>query len=107
MAPHHFYNFTRYWGPAAAKHCGLELLELVPLGGRWSSTASHMIHYLLQVAGVKGTTVPDAARPALFKPLLLASVPTALAVIPLFLALSVADLEEEANNHLMVLRKPL
>lgn len=105
MLPHHYYNFTRYWIIEAAKRMECEIVELTPLGGRWSSTASHMLYFLLQSVRAPGMHIPEYKRSKLFYVLYPIMVCTALLAIPWCLLLSIGDLEEEANNHLVVMRK--
>jgi SAM-dependent methyltransferase len=105
MAPHHYYNFTRYWIEEALRRAGLEQLELQALGGRWSSTASHLVYFFLQSTRSPGTTIPEEARPRAFYLLYPLMVAVALVGIPVCLLLSLGDLIEEPNNHLVVARK--
>jgi SAM-dependent methyltransferase len=106
MAPHHYQNFTRFWILEATRRAGLELVELTPLGGGWTTAASRLIYYALQISGMRGMTYPGARRSVWFyvlSPLMLLYIAVN---IPLCLALSLGDFEEEANNHLFVFRKP-
>jgi SAM-dependent methyltransferase len=106
LAPRHYYNFTRYRSEEMARSADFEILELTPLGGRWSTTASHMAYFFLQAAGLKGMIVPGYRRPLLYYLLLPLMLVWAAISIPICLLLSLGDLAEEANNHLLVLRKP-
>lgn len=105
MAPEHYQNFTRYWLIEVARRIDAELIELKPLGGAWSTTASRFVYFFLQAFGARGMTYPEARRGPLFYVLLPFMALYALVGIPICLLLSLADLEEEANNHLAVLRK--
>lgn len=105
MVPHHYYNFTRYWIEEIAKRNGLTIVEFRALGGRWSSTASHMVYFVLQAMGMRSLRVPGLRRSVLHYVLLPLQLLTAVVLIPWCLLLSIGDLEEEANNHLVVLRK--
>ncbi len=102
MAPHHYYNFTRYWILEALKRARLELVTLEPLGGRWSTTASHFVYFFLQSTGYPGMVVPGQRRGALFYLLYPLMAVYALVSIPLCMLLSLGDLCEEPNNHLVV-----
>lgn len=106
MAPHHYYNFTRYWILEAMKRSGLEIVELNALGGRWSSTASHLVYFFLQSTRFTGMSYGECRRSALYWLLLPLMVVYALLSIPVCLLLSLGDLNEEPNNHLVVVRKP-
>lgn len=104
MAPDHYYNFTRYWVQKAMEQANLEILELIPIGGFWSSMASHLAYFFPKAFGAKEYTF-GYRRPALFYVLFPLMALTALIGIPLCLLLSLGDLAEEANNHLVVVRK--
>lgn len=107
LAPHHYQNFTRFWILEAARRTGVELSELQPLGGGWRSAASRLLHSALQIVGVPELTYPGVRRTPWFyllRPFMLLYI---VVNIPLCLALSLGDFEEEANNHLFVFRKPL
>lgn len=106
LAPHHYYNFTRYWIVETMKRAGLQIIELNALGGRWSSTASHLVYFFLQSARFPGMFSPDYRRGVLFFVLYPLMVLYALVSIPVCLLLSIADLKEEPNNHLVVVQKP-
>lgn len=104
-APDHFYNFTRYWARESARRSGLAVVEEVSLGGRWSSTASHLFHFFLQSARFKGMSMEEDTRNLAFYVLFPLMALYALASIPLLMLFSLGDLREEPNNHLLVLRK--
>ncbi len=105
LAPHYYSNFSRYWIEAALERAGLERVELRPLGGIWSSAASHLVFFFLQAARVSGMTSPECRRNALYYVLLPFMVVYAIVNIPLCLILALGDLTEEPNNHLVVARK--
>lgn len=104
MAPHHYYNFTRYWIEEVMKRAGFEILELKPLGGYWSSVASRSLYFFLQVLRYPGMHVPEK-RTVLFALLMPLKIVTALALIPWGMLLSLGDSTEEPNNHFVVVRK--
>lgn len=106
MAPDHYYNFTRYWIEEAMRRAGLELVELRPLGGVWSTAASRFVYFFLQAFRVEGYSPPVIRRGLAFYALLPLMVLYALLSIPVCLLLSLGDLAEEPNNHLAVARKP-
>ena len=76
-----------------------------PLGGVWSSMASHALYFFLQAARVKGMSDPAIRRGALFYCLLPLQVVWACVTLPVCLFLSLGDLAEEPNNHLVVARR--
>lgn len=105
LAPHYHGNFSRYWILAALRHAGLELVEHRPLGGVWSSMASHLFFFFFQVARFRGMSDPAIRRGPLFWLLLPLMVVWALVSFPVCLLLSLGDLAEEPNNHLVVARR--
>lgn len=105
MAPHHYYNFTRFWIEQAMREAGLEIIEITPLGGLWSSMALHHIFFFLQSLRVSGWSVKDCKRNMLFYLLFPFMALFALVNIPICFLLSVGDLTEAAHNHLVVAKK--
>lgn len=106
MAPFHYYNFTRYWSLMALQRTNLELVELVPLGGAWSTMASRLVYFFLQSWNASGRVVLGEKRPLMFYVLWPFMAVFAVFAIPLCLLFALGDLREEANNHLVVARKP-
>lgn len=105
-APHHYQNLTRYWLEQAAARVGAEVVEYHALGGAWSSTASRLLLQYPAAFGVGGYAHPGVRRGWKFWALFPFGVLTSMVTFPLAMVLSVGDLEEEANNHLLVLRVP-
>jgi SAM-dependent methyltransferase len=106
LAPHHYQNFTRYWLEAGAARLGAEVVEQHTLGGAWSSIASRLVLQYPAVFGMRTFRHPGARRGPLFWILLPFGLAASAVMVPVCLLLGLADLEEEPNNHLMVLRKP-
>lgn len=106
MAPHHYYNFTRYWSEEILRRCGLETVQLQPLGGVWSSMASHLVYFFLQSLRFSGMSAPEIRRSIWFYLLYPAMLLFAAFAFPVCMLLSLGDLAEEPNNHLVVARKP-
>ncbi len=104
--PKHYYNFTRFWIVKAAEDAGLQIVELTPLGGRWTSTASHMVHFFLAAFRAPGYSTAEDRRGPMFYLLLPFMCLYAALSVPICLVLSLGDLSEEPNNHLVVARKP-
>jgi SAM-dependent methyltransferase len=104
-APCHYYNFTRYWIEEAAKASKLTIVELRALGGTWSSMASHLVYFFLQVLGTKGLSTSDYKKNAAFYLLCPLMLVYALICIPLCMLLSLGDLTENPNNHLVIVKK--
>lgn len=107
MAPHHYFNFTRYWIENAVKNAGLEILECRPVGGTWASHGSHLIFFFLQVLRKPHLVPSDVKRNAFFYILLPIMLIYALVAFPLMMLFSLGDLKEGANNHLVVTKKPV
>jgi SAM-dependent methyltransferase len=105
MAPHHYYNFTRFWIQEALNRNCMQLLEIRPLGGVWSSMASHLIYFVLKSVRIRGMSTSESRRSRLFYgfyPLMLLF---AVVALPICMVFSLGDLTEEPNNHLIVARK--
>jgi len=105
--PHHYYNFTRFWIEAACQRNGLVIIDLKPLGGVWSSMASHLVYFFFQAFRASGYSTPACKRNFLFYLLFPLMVFYALLSIPFCLLLSLGDLTEEPNNYLVVARKSI
>ena len=105
--PNIYSNFTRFWVGEVMERTGLEIVELEPLGGTWSSMASRLFYFFLQSARVEGFSTPECRRNAWFYLLFPLMVLYALVSIPICLLFGLGDLAEEPNNHLVVVRKPL
>lgn len=105
-APHHYQNLTRYWLEAAADRLGAEVVEYHALGGAWSTVASRLLLQYPGSFGVPGYAHPGVRRPLKFWLMLPVGAVVSAITFPLAMLMSWADMEEEANNHLMVLRKP-
>jgi SAM-dependent methyltransferase len=107
MAPHHYYNFTRFWIEESLRRNMMETLEMLPLGGVWSSMASHLLYFVFQSLRFPGMSTGENKRNVLFYLLYPAMLLFAVAAIPICMVLSLGDLSEEPNNHLVVARKPI
>lgn len=105
LAPHYHGNFSRYWIRTALERAGLDVVVHQPLGGVWSSMASHLFHFFLQAARVRGMSDPELRRSALFYVLFPFMAAWALVALPVCLVFSLGDLSEEPNNHLVVARR--
>ncbi len=106
MLPHHYYNFTRFWIQEALRRNGMEQIELQPIGGAWSSMASHLLYLVLQSLRARGMSTAECRRNPLFYLLYPLMVLFVAVAFPICLFLSLGDLTEEPNNHLVVARKP-
>jgi SAM-dependent methyltransferase len=105
-APHHYQNITRYWLEEAARRLGAEVVEYHAMGGAWGTVASRLLLQYPAAFGVEGYRHPGARRSWRFWALFPLGLVTSVLAFPLAMLLSLGDLEEEANNHLVVLRKP-
>ena len=105
IAPHYHYNFSRYWIEEAMDRAGFDILELTPLGGRWSSIASHLFFFFLQSARYQGMSDARIHRSVLFYFLWPFMALFAIVSIPICLLFGLGDLAEEPNNHLVVVRR--
>jgi SAM-dependent methyltransferase len=105
LAPHYHYNFSRYWIREALERAGFEMVELVPMGGVWSSMASHLVFFFFQSTRYEGMSDPEIRRGPWFYLLFPFMAVFAIVCIPIALVLSLGDLAEEPNNHLVVGRR--
>lgn len=104
--PHHYQNLTRFWLAEAARRSDCTTLEYRALGGTWSTIASRLVLSLptiLRQPGYTDTEVPRRRAASLMAPV---SAAAAALLTGVALALRPADLPEEANNHLIVVRTP-
>jgi len=104
-APEHYYNFTRFWITKAMTKANLEIIKLQPLGGRWSTTASHMVYFFAQSLKMPGYSTKHNQRNMLFYIFYPLMALFSVLSIPLLLILSLGDLSEEPNNHLVIVKK--
>ncbi len=104
LLPHHYYNFTIFWIREAMKRSGLEIAEIKALGGAWSTIASRMVYAIVQGLGAKGFTYGHK-RPLAFYLLAPFMLLYILVSVPICMIFSLGDIEEEPNNHLVVVRK--
>lgn len=105
LAPHYHYNFSRYWIEEAMGRAGLEVIELRPLGGVWSSMASHLFYFFFQSLRYEGMSDPKIRRNLFFYLLWPFMALFALLSLPICLVFSLGDLAEEPNNHLVIARR--
>lgn len=105
MAPYHYYNFTRFWIKEAMERAGLNIVEIKPLGGIWSSMASHFFYFFLQSIRFSGMSTKGNKRNFLFYILYPLMVLYAVMSIPICLLFNLGDLTEEPNNHLVIVQK--
>jgi SAM-dependent methyltransferase len=104
-APHHYQNLPRFWLEEAARRLGADVVEYHALGGAWSTIASRLVLQYPAAFGVNGYAYRDARRGWRFWALFPLGVIVSVVTFPFAMLLSTGDLEEEANNHVMVLRK--
>jgi hypothetical protein len=75
------------------------------MGGAWSTIASRLVLQYPAALRVDGYTDPDAKRGWRFWALFPLGLVVSVITFPFAMLLSAGDLQEEANNHVMVLRK--
>jgi SAM-dependent methyltransferase len=101
-APQHYQNLTRYWLEEAARRLDLEVVEYHALGGAWLTVASRLLLQYPAAFGMDGYAHPGARRGWKFWALFPVGVLVSIVTFPFAMLLSLGDLEEEANNHLVV-----
>lgn len=104
-APHHYYNFTRFWIEKVMQDQGLKIVELKPLGGLWQTITARLFYVFLKSARVSGMSTRYDRRNSLFYLLFPAAWLYAIVSIPITLLFSLGDLTEDPNDHLVVVKK--
>jgi SAM-dependent methyltransferase len=101
--PHHYYNFTRFWLERTLSENNFKIIDYIPLGGAWRTIASRLFLMFWPVVGHPYYLDPKFKKRGVFFWILF---PIQLLVGVLFflisLFLSISDIKEEANNHLIV-----
>jgi len=105
LAPHFYGNFSGYWIERAMREAELEIIEHHRLGGLWSTTASHSVYFFLHALRFPGMSDARIRRNVLFYLLLPLQAVWATVNVFVCLFLSLGDLAEEPNNHLLVVRR--
>lgn len=106
LVPEHYANLTRFWLFEMARRLGAEVELWLPLGGSWRTIASRLFLMFWPVMNWHETRDPELhSRGVLFWLLLPVQVVVSAIFFPIALLLSLGDIREEANNHLIVLRK--
>jgi SAM-dependent methyltransferase len=104
--PHHYYNFTRFWLERTLSENNFKVTDYIPLGGAWRTIASRLFLMFWPVMGHMYYLDPKFKKRGMFFWILF---PIQLFVGVLFfvisLILSISDIKEEANNHLIVALK--
>src|SRR3989338_1225386 len=60
--PTHYYNFTRYWAERVFSETGLVIKDFIPIGGKWSTHASHMFDFFLKALGGIGLLLRNTSE---------------------------------------------
>jgi len=101
--PHHYYNFTRFWLERTLSENNFKITDYIPLGGAWRTIASRLFLMFWPVMGHPYYLDPKFKKRGVLFWILF---PIQLSVVVLFfvvsLILSISDIKEEANNHLIV-----
>jgi SAM-dependent methyltransferase len=105
MAPEFYQNMSRYWVERAMERGGLKIISHKPLGGFWSTQASHMLYFFFHSARIGGFSDRKNRRNLLFYFLWPFMAVLAILLIPIGLLFSFGDLSEEPNNHLVLVGK--
>ena len=104
--PHHYYNFTKFWLHKVLDENNFEVINHYYLGGAWRTIASRLFLMFWPVFGHKYYFDPELGNRGIKFWL---SVPfqviVAILIFPVALFLSIFDIKEEANNHLVIARK--
>jgi ubiquinone/menaquinone biosynthesis C-methylase UbiE len=103
--PYHYQNFTKFWILEVCKNVDVELVEIIPAGGAWSTHASRLLHTVFQIFGHTSYTYKKKKRNFFFY--LLSPFALVYIFVNLFVCLifSLGDIDEEASNHIFVYKK--
>ncbi len=103
--PTQYYNFTRYWAYRVFPEAGLIIKEFIPIGGKWSTHASHMFDFFLKAFRWGWSSSPEYKRNFLFY--LMFPFMCVYAFLGIFIGLifSLGDLTEDPNNLIIVATK--
>ena len=100
--PHHYYNFTRFWLERTLSENNFKIIHYIPLGGAWRTIASRLFLMFWPVMRHPYYLDPKFKKRGVFFWILF---PIQLLVGAFFFAvsliLSISDIKEEANNHLI------
>jgi SAM-dependent methyltransferase len=101
--PYHYYNFTRFWLERALSENNFTIIDYIPLGGAWRTIASRLFLMFWPVMRHPYYLDTKFKKRGVFFWILF---PIQLLVGAFFFAvsmiLSISDIKEEANNHLIV-----
>jgi SAM-dependent methyltransferase len=101
--PNHYYNFTRFWLERSLSDNKFKIVNYIPLGGAWRTIASRLFLMFWPVMG-HPYYLDDKfkKRGILFWILFPIQLLVAILFFVVSLILSISDIKEEANNHLIV-----
>ena len=101
--PDHYYYLTRFWLERTFSENNFKIIDYIPLGGAWRTIASRLFLMFWPVMRHPYYLDPKFKKRGVFFWILF---PIQLLVGAFFFAvsmiLSVSDIKEEANNHLIV-----
>jgi SAM-dependent methyltransferase len=103
--PHHYQNFSAFWIREVMARNALEIVCHKPLGGVWSSMASHLFFLVYYTLLRRWKSPTGEPRNTMFYLLYPFMVLYAMLTLPVCMFFSLGDLREEPNNHLVVVRK--
>ena len=103
--PTHYYNFTKFWITKAMEAANLEIVELKPLGGFWTTEASHLVLFFFKALKLPYYSTKEDKRSFIFYLLLPFMIFYAIVSVPFCMLFSLGDLIEDPNNWLVVVRK--
>jgi len=108
LVPHHYQNLTRFWIFEQARRMGAEIVHWKAIGGAWRTIASRTFLMFWPVFNLHQSRDPALGRrPWQFWIAFPFQLLVSLILFPISLLLSLGDISEEANNHLVVIRKPM
>ena len=101
--PHHYYNFTRFWLERTLSENNFKIIDYIPLGGAWRTIASRLFLMFWPVMRHPYYLDPKFKKRGVFFWILFPiQVLVGASFFAVSLILSISDIKEEANNHLIV-----
>lgn len=103
--PEHYYNFTRYFIQDVLRQHDFEIIKIQMLGGMFRTIASRIFHLPLFIFGDRLYRDKNLTRGVSFYLLLPLTIILSPLIFLISMILSLGDIEEDANNILVIARK--
>ena len=101
--PNHYYNFTKFWLHKVLNENNFKVVDHFYLGGAWRTIASRLFLMFWPVFRHRYYLDPTLEKRGLMYWITLPfQLFVALIIFPISLLLSIFDIKEESNNHLVI-----